>query len=367
MSYRVRGHLSGLRPYSPGKPIEELRREKGLERIVKLASNENPLGGSPKAIEAMKKAAEAVHFYPDAAAHSLRMALAEHAGCPPECIVMGNGSDELIHLLGLAFLDGPDTELVMGSPSFVRYDAAAGLGDAKLTHVPLDSDWRHDTAAMAAACSPKTKLVFVANPNNPTGTIISQEEADSLASALPEGALLVLDEAYAEYAEGSGAADGLVMFGSGAPVAVLRTFSKAYGLAGIRVGWGVFPAEVAQALERVREPFNVNSLAQAAAIAALQDKDFLNESIRVNREGGAAIAAHAGSLGLSCVEGWANFVCVEVGDGQCVAEALLNEGVIVRSGHVLGMPKHIRVSIGTPEEIEFYCEALGRVMAGVAA
>jgi histidinol-phosphate aminotransferase len=359
--------LAGLRPYSPGKPVEELRRERGLDRIVKLASNENPLGSPPLAMQAMRRASERAHIYPDAAGHDLRAALAERTGLPPEQIVAGNGSDELIHLLGLAFLAGPDDQLVMGSPSFVRYEAAAGLAEAELTAVPLDGDWRHDIDAMIAALTPRTRLVFIANPNNPTGTIITQAEADRMAEALPSGALLVLDEAYHEYAAGSGCADAVAMVRSGAPVAALRTFSKAYGLAGLRVGWGAFPAEAADALNRIREPFNVNVLAQAAAVGALQDQDFLDRSIRANREGGRRIAEHARGLGLPVIEGFANFVCVEVGDGRSAAEGLLDEGVIVRSGHVLGMPKHIRVSIGTAEEIEAYCAALERTLARTGA
>ncbi len=363
MSLRLRAHLAGLRPYSPGKPVEELRRERGLDRIVKLASNENPLGAPPKALEALGRAAERAHIYPDAASHDLRAVLAERAGLPMDQIVAGNGSDELIHLLGLAFLAGAGDQLVMGSPSFVRYEAAAGLAEAELTAVPLDGGWRHDIEAMISALTPRTRLVFIANPNNPTGTVISQAEADRMAGALPEGALLVLDEAYHEYAEGSGCADGLAMLRAGAPVAVLRTFSKAYGLAGLRVGWGAFPADAADALNRVREPFNVNVIAQAAAAAALEDREFLERSVRANREGGRMIADHARGLGLPVVEGFANFVCVEVGDGQAAADGLLDEGVIVRSGRVLGMPRHIRVSIGTAEEIEVYCAALERVLS----
>jgi histidinol-phosphate aminotransferase len=366
MSLSSRPQIQGMSPYSPGKPIEEVQRELGLSKVIKLASNENPLGPSPKAVEAVQKAAGQMHLYPDASAHRLRVALAENSGLQLDQIMVGNGSDELIHYLGLVMLEGEDTELVIGDPTFVRYEASGQLASSRVVKVPLDSAWRHDVEAMAAACSPKTRLVYIANPNNPTGTAVTLKEVEWLAERIPEGALLVHDEAYYEYsrwAEGCGSAAGLVK--KGLPVAFLRTFSKAYGLAGIRVGWGGASAEVTDLVNRIREPFNVNTLAQEAAIAALGDEDHLRRTVIHNRRGLEGIQRLAEDLGFSVVESHANFVCIDLGrPAKPVFEALLKKGVITRSGHVLGMVNHLRVSIGSEEEMAVFAESFVDVVKG---
>ena len=368
MSFRLRPNVLRMRPYVPGRPIDEVKRELGLTDVVKLASNENPLGPSPLAQKAVADAARNMHLYPDAAAHDLRHGLAQHLGVEPNMLAFGNGSDELIHLLGLVFLGQPQDNVVVGDPSFVRYDAAAQLSDVRLTKVAVDEHWRLNLDAMAEACDAHTRLVFVANPNNPTGTLVDHTSVTRLLDRMPPGAALVLDEAYREYAaDVPGYPDGLSLIAEGRPVVVMRTFSKAYGLAGLRLGYLVAAPELIDALERAREPFNVNSLAQVAALAALQDNDHLQRSKDVNKEGLARISAAAAGLGLEVLPSYANFACVKVGDAKAVYEALLRQGVIVRPGTGVGMPEFIRVSIGTPAEVSRFLEALPIALGSVTS
>ena len=364
MPYRVRPNVLRMTPYSPGKPVEEVQRELGLTDVVKLASNENPLGPSPKAVEAVLRAAGEMHVYPDASGHAVRQALAAHCKIGAEHIVLGNGSDEILNVLGQVFLDGPGDTAVMGWPSFLRYPATAHLADSQCVMVPLDKEMRHDIDAMIAALTPETRLVFVANPNNPTGTLVHKDKIEKLMRALPPGAVLVLDEAYYEFAcDVPGYPDSLAWVREGRPVVVVRTFSKSYGLAGIRVGYAFAPTEIVEAFNRVREPFDVNSLAQAAAIAALSDEEHLRKTIEVNRAGLAQIESRMKSLGFKTVESHANFVCIDVRrEAKDVADALLREGVIVRSGHVFGMPQHLRVTIGTPSQVERFLSAFEKVI-----
>lgn len=352
-----------MRPYSPGKPIDEVKRELGLTEVVKLASNENPLGPSPRAVEAVRAAAAAMHIYPDASGFELKEALAAFSGMPSSQILLGNGSDELIRYLGDIFLSGSDTELIMGDPSFVRYEAAAELAGARLTKIPLSSDLRHDLDAMADAFSSATRLVYIANPNNPTGTVVTRAEVDRLLARLPEGAVLVLDEAYYEFgAHLPDYPNSVDYVRAGAPVVGLRTFSKAYGLAGIRLGYGFASAEIVDAVDRAREPFNVNSLAQAAAVAALEDQGHVERTVAENASGLARIGDACQSLGYRTIPSYANFVLIDLGrPAEPVFQALLREGVIVRSGHVLGLPTYLRVSVGSASEVEKFVAALMKV------
>jgi histidinol-phosphate aminotransferase len=358
----------GMRPYSPGKPIDEVKRELGLSDVIKLASNENPIGPSPKAVEAIKQAASGINIYPDAAAHDLREAIAKKHGVSPDQVVVGNGSDELIHYLGLVLLEGDETELVMGDPSFVRYIASAQLSDARLTKVPLDNTWTHDIPAMIGACTDKTRLIYLANPNNPTGTVVGKTGVEQLIDDTPEDALLVLDEAYYEFGtEHPDFPDSVELLKQGKPICILRTLSKAYGLAGIRVGYGIAPVEVIDAINRIREPFNVNVLAQAAAIAALDDQEHLDHTVRLNREGITRVEEKCRAMGLKTVQSYANFICIDCNrPGEEVFNELVKRGVIVRSGHVLGMPTHIRVTIGTENEMTQFLNAFETVMAVTA-
>ncbi|MCW5938279.1 MAG: histidinol-phosphate transaminase [Fimbriimonadaceae bacterium] len=364
MPYRLRPHIREMAPYSPGKPVEEVQRELGLKSVVKLASNENPFGPSPRALEAVRLAAASMNVYPDASGRRLRDALAVRYGLKSDQVVLGNGSDGLIHNLGLVFLGSPDDEVVVGDPSFVRYDASAHLAPCRLVKVPLDRQWRHELKAMAAALSDRTKLVYIANPNNPTGTIVPETEVRALIRDLPPGCPLVLDEAYFEFAaDVPGYPDGARLLSEGLPVVVLRTFSKAYGLAGLRVGYGFADAEIVDSIDRVREPFDVSALAQEGALAALDDSAHVADSVRRNREGLRLIADSAVEAGFGVVESHANFVCIDLGRPcRPVFEALLRLGVIVRPCDIFGMPNHIRVSVGTEAETQVYLEAFQRVV-----
>lgn len=365
MPLPIRPNVLAMRPYSPGKPIDEVKRELGLKEVVKLASNENPLGPSPKAVEAVQKAAAQMHIYPDASGFEVKEAISGVFGVPSNQILLGNGSDELIRYLSDILLNGTDTELIMGNPSFVRYESAAELAGAKLVKVPLTSDLRHDLDAMAEVISSATRLIYIANPNNPTGTVVDRAGVDRLLERLPSGALLVLDEAYYEFAAHlSDYPNSLDYIKAGAPVVGLRTFSKAYGLAGIRMGYGFAPSEVVDAIDRAREPFNVNSLAQAAAIAALADPEHVRRTVEVNAKGLALIDQACRELGYETIPSYANFILINLNKpAEPVFQELLREGIIVRSGHVLGLPTYLRVSVGTEDEVKKFVSALKKVSA----
>lgn len=358
----VRPNVLNLKPYVPGKPIEEVKRELGLDRVIKLASNENPLGPSPLAVEAVKQAAANLNLYPDASGFELKTKLAETTGIPTSQIMLGNGSDELIHFLGMVLL-APGTNMVVADPTFVRYNSSAELANVELRTVPLTPDYRHDLPALAAACDENTVLVYVANPHNPTGTVVTRAEVDAFLDALPANTLAVLDEAYFEFAEDlPDHPNGLDYLKQGRNVAVLRTLSKTYGLAGIRIGYGFAPPAIADAVDRAREPFNVNILALAAAKAALDDRDHLARTVANNREGLERITAKAAELGLKTIPSYANFVCIDFDrDFNEVFQAFLKKGVIVRSGIPLGLPTMARVSIGTPDEVTEFLKVLEEI------
>ena len=285
----VRASVTKLRPYVPGKPIEDVKRELGLDdsiEIVKLASNENVLGPSPLAVQAMNRVLDDLWLYPDDSCYALKNKLAAFWKVDSNQIVVGNGSDEIIHFLGLAFLDRErGDEVIFAEPSFVQYRACALLADCNYHAVPLTADLRHDLRAMKAHVNERTRLIFIANPNNPTGTIVSHDEVTELLDGLPSHVVVVLDQAYYEYADGDKSADGLSFVRDGHNVVVLHTFSKAYALAGLRVGYGIANAEIAGYLQQVRGPFNVNTLAQAAAIASLDDAEQVLRACDLNEEG----------------------------------------------------------------------------------
>ncbi len=357
-----RPNLERLQPYSPGKPIEEVQREFGLQMIIKLASNENPLGPSPRAVQAIRAAAERAHLYPDAAAADLRLALSGRIGLPAEQISVGNGSDELIHYLGVAFLERGDN-VVAAHPSFVRYYATAHLADAELRLIPLDESDAHDLDAMAAAVDDRTRLLFIANPNNPTGTIVTGERLRRFLDDVSERTVVVLDEAYHEFCDSPHYVGAHQLLHEGRPVVGLRTLSKTYGLAGLRVGYLFGPPEWVQAVERVREPFNVNSLAQAAAIAALSDEEHLQRSIEQNRRGIARLTDILTAAGASVANSYANFVWAQFPfPTASLCGSLLAKGVIIRSGEVFGCADCVRVSVGTGEELNIFEAALKEVM-----
>ena len=352
-----------LEPYAPGKPIEEVERELGIRDSIKLASNENPLGPSPKALAAAAAALPALHRYPDGSAFYLKRRLAERWGVTSDEVLVGNGSNEIIELVVRTFLR-PGDEAVMADQAFVVYRLVVQAAGGVARGVPL-RDFTHDLEGIAQAVTPRTRLVLLANPNNPTGTIFRRPAWEAFLRTVPAHVLVIADDAYAEYVEDPGYPDTIRERG-GDRVAVvsLRTFSKLYGLAGLRVGYGIASAAVIDAIGRVRQPFNVNAVALAAACAALDDHDHVRRTLTVNREGMAYLTAAFRALGLEVVPSCANFVLVRVGQGARVTQALLERGVIVRPVDGYGFPEHVRVTVGLAEENRRLVEALGAVLGG---
>jgi histidinol-phosphate aminotransferase len=352
-------------PYEPGKPVEEVQRELGLERVVKLASNEGPYGPFPEALEALARVAPELNRYPDGGSYRLRAALAERHGVRFEEVAPGAGSDGVVDYLSQLSLD-PGDEIVCGWPSFPSYVIDALKLGAVARKIPL-RDYRYDLDAMLDAVGPKTKLVYVCHPNNPTGTINTRAELDDYFDRVPEHVLTVLDQAYAEYIDDPDYADGVETYlKGGRRVAVLRTFSKIYGLAGLRVGYAVAPAQVVTAIGKVRRAFDVNSAAQEAALASIEAPDELARRRRENAAGLAQLDQIMREHGLEPAgPAMGNFLFAEVGDdSRPLFEQLLQEGVIIRPTGGFGAPGGIRVTVGTPEENALFGEALGRVLSG---
>jgi histidinol-phosphate aminotransferase len=360
----LRRALEAVTAYEPGKPVHEVQREHGHGHVVKLASNEGPFPPFPAALEALRRAARELHRYPDGGAYMLRAALAERHGVPFEEVAVGAGADGLIDCVSQATLDHGD-EIVCGWPSFASYVIdALKLGAVPKT-VPL-RDHRYDIDAILEAIGPKTKIVYLCNPNNPTGTMNTRDELDSYFERVPDHVLTVLDQAYFEYLEDPDYPDGIEEYAkAGHPVLVLRTFSKIYGLAGLRVGYGVGPPEVVTAIGKVRRAFDVNHHAQVAALASLDSAEELERRRRVNAEGRAQLERILREHGFEpATPSVTNFLFFEVGDDSTpLFESLLREGVIVRPTGSFGAPGGIRVTVGTPDENEFFGEALARVLA----
>jgi histidinol-phosphate aminotransferase len=348
--------LISLVPYQPGKPVEEVEREYGIRSLIKLASNENPLGPSPRAVNALRVALAEAHRYPDGGGFYLKQKLAAKLGVGTDQIALGNGSNEILELVARTFLR-PGEDAVMSEQAFVVYasvvQAAAGIPRA----VPL-RDFAHDLDAIAAAVRKSTRLVFLGNPNNPTGTIYRRAAFERLLERLPKDVVVVADDAYAEYVVDPEYPRTLEYLKPDRLLVTLRTFSKIYGLAGLRIGYGIGPAELVAALERIRQPFNVNSLAQVAAFAALDDDEHVERSRRTNRDGMMFLEREFARLGLPFVPSQANFVLVRVGNGGEVYERLLRRGVIVRPVGGYGFPEHVRVTVGTEEENRRFIGAL---------
>lgn len=341
--------VRALHPYVPGKPIEEVERELGIRDTIKLASNENPLGASPLAMEAAREALATAHLYPDAASWRLRDKLSRHFGLPMAQLVAANGSDEMVSLLVRSFCT-PENNVVVGEFGFVAYRLRAMASGVAVRSIAMPG-LRHDLSAMAAACDDATRLLFVANPNNPTGTTNTRDELEGLLRETPEHVLVVLDEAYVEYAEPGVHPDGLGLLGLRENLVVMRTFSKAYGLAALRVGWAVVPEFAADLIHRVREPFHVNSVAQAAATAALDDAEFLARTLALNCETRAALCDALDGLGVPYIRGATNFVLLKPPmGGQALYNALLHTGIITRPLGPYGLNEYLRVSLGTVEQ-----------------
>ena len=348
-----------LKPYVPGKPIEELRRERGLSSIVKLASNENPLGPSPAAVAALEAELAGLHRYPDGYGFALKQVLARRWAVAPENLVLGNGSSEILEM-AVRLLVRPGKSVVLASPSFGIYELAARAQGGAVRRVPL-RDHAVDLEAVAAAATADTALVILGNPNNPTGTIFRRPEWERFLAGMPPGVGILLDEAYAEYAEDPGFPAGRDYLEEDRILVVARTFSKAHGLAALRIGYGLAPRRLVDYMNRLRLPFNANGPAQAAAAAAADDDDHLERSRRVNRQGLERLARFFAERGVPAVPSQANFLLARVGDGDRCFEALLDHGVIVRSTRSFGMPEWIRVTVGTPEELDRFEAAFDRV------
>ena len=341
--------LLDLVPYEPGKPVEDVARELGLDpaTVIKLASNENPLGPSPKAQEAMRQEVDRVHFYPDGGGFHLRNAIAQHTGLGRENVVLGNGSNEIIELLFHTFTRPGIHEVVTSRHAFAVYTLMAQLFGVKAIIVD-DVDFTPDLTTMLRAVTPQTRLIFLASPNNPTGTRVSNEALEQFLRDLPPHVIAVLDEAYYEFLDNP--PDTVAHVRKGEQVVLMRTFSKIQGLAGLRIGYGLASAEIADLLQRARQPFNANSMAQAGAIAGLADLDHQRRTKAVTDEGRALLENAFAQMGLPFVPSAANFVLVNVGDGGQVFQRLMKKGIIVRSMVSYHLPAHIRVSIGTPEQ-----------------
>jgi histidinol-phosphate aminotransferase len=351
-------YVRRIAPYVPGKPIDELAREYGLAgaSIVKLASNENPRGPSPRVRDAIAAAAADVTRYPDGNAFALKTALAARYGVSREQIVIGNGSNDVLELAAQAFLR-PGDHAVYSEHAFAVYPLATQARGATGIEVPA-RDYGHDLDAMLEAITPRTRLVFIANPNNPTGTWLPPAAVKAFLAAVPDEVVVVLDEAYAEYLGKEQRSPSATWLGEHANLIVSRTFSKAYGLAGLRIGFGLMDAVVADLLNRVRQPFNVNSVAQAAALAALADVEYVAESAALNRAGLRELASALDAMGVGHVPSHGNFLLVHVGDAAQVYERLLRQGVIVRPVGNYGLPHHLRVTVGLPAENQRFIDAL---------
>ena len=363
---RFSSALHGIVPYEPGKPVEEVQRELGIERVVKLASNEGPYGPFPAALQAIAHATEELNRYPDGGAYRLRAELADRHGVAFEEVITGAGADGLIDCLSQVFLE-PGDEIVCGWPSFVSYVIGARKLGASPRLVPL-RDHRYDLEAMLAAIGPRTKIAYLCLPNNPTGTMNARVEIDDWFERVPEHVVTVVDQAYFEYIDDPDYVDAVEEhFQRGRNVVVLRTFSKIYGLAGLRVGYAVAPAAVVTEISKVRRAFDVSSPAQDAALASLTDTAELQRRRELNAAGRAELERVLCGHGLDVVRGAvANFVYVELGeDSRPFQERLLREGAIVRPTHGFGGPEAIRVTVGTPDELRFLDEALSRVTAPV--
>ncbi len=358
----VNPSLASIPVYQPGRPIEEVARELGLAAgdIIKLASNENPLGPSPAAVAAMERAIQSLHLYPDGNAFYLKQKLAAKLGLTTGHLILGNGSNEIIEFIGHALM-APDTDVVVSQYCFAVYPIITRLFGANLITVPA-VEFGHDIPAMLRAITPKTRVIFVANPNNPTGTLISSADLQRLLREVPPHVLIAMDEAYVEFLDAPCDLLGLVREGKAPNLLLMRTFSKIHGLAGLRLGYGIAHPEFIASMEKIRQPFNINSLIQAGAIAALDDSEHITRTRRNNAEGLRFYENAFRELNLRFVPSSANFILVQVGDGQSVFASLQKLGVIVRPMSGYAMPEWIRISIGTAAENERCVNALRRVL-----
>ena len=353
--------VAGLQPYQAGKPIEELERELGLKNIIKLASNENPLGPGPMAKAALKKPIE-ISRYPDGNGHELKSALADYHSVNPEQITLGNGSNDVLELIARSVVT-PEHEIIFSEHSFAVYPLVTRAIGAKAVVVPA-RNYGHDLKAMQNAITRRSRLMFVANPNNPTGTWSTRSELRSLLELVPEDMIVVVDEAYFDYVQAPDYPDGIQWLPEFPNLVVTRTFSKVHGLAGLRVGYGVSHRDLADLMNRVRQPFNVNSMAMVAAQAALKDTDHIKQSVKLNQDGMQQLTDAFDNMGLRYIPSVGNFVCVDLQrPGREIFQKLLYEGVIVRPIDNYGMPNHLRITIGLKKENDKFIKAFKKVIS----
>ncbi len=354
--------IEDLIPYPPGKPIEELERELGITGSIKLASNENPLGPSPIAVNAIMDKASTLNRYPDGSGYYLKTMLSKKFGVPFEQIVLGNGSNEIIELIIRTFLS-PAEHVVQAFPTFLVYEKIVKGAGCRIISVPL-SDFRIDLNRMAEAITPETKIVFICNPNNPTGSVLRMDEMRDFLDRIPKDIIVALDEAYIEFVSDEKAANGLDLLSDYPLLFVLRTFSKLYGLAGLRIGYGFASEKLVDYMNRVRQPFNAGTLAQAAATAALADVEFVFRTLKLVREGLRYLYNELDDMGLEYIPTQTNFFLIKVPDsGKKVFERMLKQGVIIRAMDAYGLPDYIRINAGLPEENERFIKTLKKVLA----
>ena len=361
MKLKVAPNIETLIPYPPGKPLEELEREYGITGSIKLASNENALGPSPKAIKAIAASLSTLHRYPDGSCYYLAQSLAGKLGVKPQELVFGNGSNEVIDLLVSTFL-APGQEVITSHPTFLVYHKMVQARGGINRVVPL-KDMRHDLEAILAEISPDTRLIFLDNPNNPTGTVFTEKEFEDFLAKVPQHVIVVLDEAYVDFVDPEIRLDARKYLQSETPVVTLRTFSKAYGLAGLRVGYGLMRSEIAEYLHRVRQPFNVNQVAQVGARAALDDDEYYQKTLTMTKEGIAWLQQEVERLGCKPFPTQTNFFLIDVkGDCKSLYQHMLGKGVIVRPMTAYGFPNYIRITVGLPEENQRFVTAFAETL-----
>jgi histidinol-phosphate aminotransferase len=361
MKLSIPDYILSIKPYTPGKPLEELEREYGIDDSIKLASNENPIGPSPMAVAAIKEAIKKLNRYPDGSGHDLIRRISNHIGFSPQHIVLGNGSDDIIGMLAVAMLQ-PGDEVILPVPSFLMYEILVRSAGATPVFVPLTS-LSIDLAEIQKKMTSKTRMIFICNPNNPTGTIISKKDFENFIHQMPSEVIVAVDEAYIEFVRDQNCVKSFEYMDNIRPLVTLRTFSKVYGLAGLRIGYGVMPEEIANILNRIRLPFNTNLLAQAGAGAALDDKIFLEKVISLVHEGLDFLYDALDGLGISYFPTQTNFFLIDVRkDADEIYESMLRQGVIVRSMKSYGYPNYIRVNVGLHEENVRFLKALEKSM-----
>ncbi len=362
---KIKSYLKNLTPYPPGKTIDEIRRELGITgAIYKFNSNENPLGPSPKVVETLKSMLHEVNHYPEASYIELKKALAKRWGVSPEQVVLGNGSDEVMEFIFKTLVE-PEDEILISKPSFLMYEKFAEIYGAKIKKIPLNSELKHNLPEFLKNLSERTKLIFFDHPHNPTGSVLERKELEDFIRDLPEQVLLILDEAYGEFVEDGSVPSGIELLEKGYRILILRTFSKAYGLAGLRLGYGITFLELAKVLDSVRQPFNINLFAYKAGLAVLEDEEYFEKSIKIVKEGRKYLTNELTKLGFKVFPSQANFIMVDFGEkADKLYQELLKKGILIRPLKAYGFSTCLRISIGLPEENEILIENIKNILNG---